>query len=190
MDRSDSSRLARIPLGWNHPSDKNTRRFNELEHFQAKWKPVRVKKMRQNKNLEPRSDKIGTEKALSAVLLLAFTGFASEARAEAVCAAPAEMMARVELFFGSGSATPGAFAHFLAHEVTPRFPDGLSLFEGYGQWRDGARHISREHSRLILIYYHRNADADARIEAIRAAYKQHFHQQSVLRADSSACVAF
>ena len=36
-----------------------------LEHFQAKWTPVRVKKMRRNKDLEPRSDSIGTEKALS-----------------------------------------------------------------------------------------------------------------------------
>src|SRR6185295_2624610 len=35
-----------------------------IERFPAKWKPVRVKKTRQNKNLEPRSDSIGTEKAL------------------------------------------------------------------------------------------------------------------------------
>jgi hypothetical protein len=34
------------------------------ERFQAKWKPVRVKKMRQIKNLEPRFDSIETEKAL------------------------------------------------------------------------------------------------------------------------------
>jgi len=32
--------------------------------FQAKWRPVRVKKTRQIKNLEPRFDSIGTEKAL------------------------------------------------------------------------------------------------------------------------------
>ena len=32
----------------------------QLEHFPAKWVPVRVKKMRQNKKLEPRSDSIGT----------------------------------------------------------------------------------------------------------------------------------
>ena len=37
-----------------------------LEHFPAKWIPVRVAKMRPNKGLEPRSDSIGTEKALSA----------------------------------------------------------------------------------------------------------------------------
>src|SRR5947208_9353535 len=35
-----------------------------LERFRAKWVPVRVKKTRQIKNLEPRSDSIGTEKAL------------------------------------------------------------------------------------------------------------------------------
>jgi hypothetical protein len=32
----------------------------------AGWIPVRVKKTRQNKNLEPRSDSIGTEEALAA----------------------------------------------------------------------------------------------------------------------------
>src|SRR5439155_5729746 len=36
-----------------------------LERFQAKWIPVRVKKTRQNKKIEPRSDSIGTEKALA-----------------------------------------------------------------------------------------------------------------------------
>ncbi len=35
------------------------------ERFQAKWKPVRVKKTRQIKNLEPRFDSIETEKALA-----------------------------------------------------------------------------------------------------------------------------
>jgi hypothetical protein len=34
-----------------------------LERFQAKWVPVRVKKTRQIKNLEPRFDSIETEKA-------------------------------------------------------------------------------------------------------------------------------
>jgi hypothetical protein len=33
------------------------------ERFPAKWRPVRVKKTRQIKNLEPRSDSIGTEMA-------------------------------------------------------------------------------------------------------------------------------
>jgi hypothetical protein len=36
-----------------------------LERFQAKWRPVRVKKTRQFKNPEPRFDSIETEKALA-----------------------------------------------------------------------------------------------------------------------------
>jgi hypothetical protein len=107
------------------------------------------------------------------------------------CIVPAQIMARVELFFGSGGGvTPRTFAAFLAREVTPRFPDGLSLFEGYGQWRDGAARISRERSRLLLIYYRFDAASSDKIEAIRLAYKKRFRQKSVLRADSSACVAF
>jgi DNA-binding HxlR family transcriptional regulator len=39
-----------------------------LERFPAKWSPVRVKKTRQNKKQEPRSDSIGTEKALTSRL--------------------------------------------------------------------------------------------------------------------------
>jgi hypothetical protein len=35
-----------------------------LERFRAKWIPVRVKKTRQNKMLEPGSDSIRTDKAL------------------------------------------------------------------------------------------------------------------------------
>jgi len=37
---------------------------SDLERFQAKWKPVRVKKTRRIMNLEPRFDSIETEKAL------------------------------------------------------------------------------------------------------------------------------
>jgi hypothetical protein len=37
-----------------------------LKRFQAKWIPLRVKKARQNEKIEPRSDSIGTEKALAA----------------------------------------------------------------------------------------------------------------------------
>jgi len=43
-------------------NEKRTQR-KPLERFQAKWRPVRVKKTRQIKNLEPRFDSIETEKA-------------------------------------------------------------------------------------------------------------------------------
>lgn len=103
-------------------------------------------------------------------------------------------MARLELVLGAatprGVVGPRAWARFLATEVTPRFPDGLSVFEGTGQWRTGIRGVTRERSRLLLIWYEPDASSEARIEAIRAAYKRQFRQTSVLRADSTSCISF
>jgi len=103
-------------------------------------------------------------------------------------------MARLELVLGAstprGVVGPRAWAHFLATEVTPRFPDGLTVFEGTGQWRGLSRGISRERARLVLIWYEPDAASEARIEAIRAAYTRQFRQTSVLRADSTSCVSF
>lgn len=103
-------------------------------------------------------------------------------------------MARVELIFGAslrrGEVGRRAFAGFIAKEVTPRFPDGLSVFDGRGQWRDPSGRLIREPSRLILIFYEPDARSDAEIEAIRTAYKNRFKQQSVMRVDGWACVSF
>jgi hypothetical protein len=43
------------------------RDFDALERFQAKWRPVRVKKTRQTRNLELRFDFIETENALERI---------------------------------------------------------------------------------------------------------------------------
>jgi hypothetical protein len=110
------------------------------------------------------------------------------------CRVGAKPMARLELLLGArtpdGSVGPRAWARFLATEVTTRFPDGVTVFDGHGQWRSGSRRVTRERSRLLLIWYLPDASSEARIEAIRAAYKKRFRQESVLRADSASCVAF
>ncbi len=48
------------------PSGRMLQSLKVLERFRAKWTPVRVKKTRQNKRLEPGSDSIRTDKALAA----------------------------------------------------------------------------------------------------------------------------
>jgi hypothetical protein len=48
-------------LSSNQPVFRFSRKGWRAKRFQPKWVPVRVKKTRQNKNLEPRSDEIGTE---------------------------------------------------------------------------------------------------------------------------------
>ena len=71
----------------------------------------------------------------------------------------------------------------------PARADGLTVFDGAGQWR-GSGGIVRERSRLLVIWYRPTGRSEADIEAIRAAYKQRFAQESVLRADGVSCVSF
>ncbi|WP_020173949.1 DUF3574 domain-containing protein [Methyloferula stellata] len=110
------------------------------------------------------------------------------------CVLPAKRMERLELVFGlagkPGRVASHAWDAFMEREVTPRFPDGLTVFDGYGQWRNKRGTISKESSRLLLIWYEKDATTETKIEAIRAAYKRRFHQDSVLRADEISCVSF
>ena len=110
------------------------------------------------------------------------------------CRAGSAPMARLELLFGTGRKEGGAVGEaewqsFLDAEITPRFPDGLTVLTGYGQWRSDAT-LLKEGTRLLLIWYPQAPDRDGQIEAIRGAYKRRFGQDSVLRADGQACVGF
>ncbi|HEU0062022.1 MAG TPA: DUF3574 domain-containing protein [Hyphomicrobiaceae bacterium] len=110
------------------------------------------------------------------------------------CRPGTAQMARFELLFGTGRKGAAAVGEvewqgFLDGEVTPRFPDGLTVLTGYGQWRSGDG-LRKEGSRLLLIWVARATANEAKIEAIRTAYKARFAQESVLRADGLSCVSF
>lgn len=134
--------------------------------------------------------------ALSAGLGAALSHGATTAPTQASCASsPGEALVRSELFFGlsrpRGSVTETEFAQFIEQQVTPRFPQGLTLLGGSGQFRDDSGTIVAEASKLlILLYPGGDAEASRKVEQIRSDYQQRFEQQSVLRADSVACVAF
>lgn len=106
---------------------------------------------------------------------------------------------RTELFFGtSRKADPPVsdeeFWAFLDAEVTPRFPDGLTLISGFGQYRGWDGKLTKERSMQLILLYPKPsaADSSTRIEEIRQRYEQKFHQESVLRADDPEprCVSF
>ena len=87
--------------------------------------------------------------------------------------------------------TAQEFAGFLHDIVTPRFPMGFTVLNGYGQFRDRRGTLVREDARIVILLYDpEDPSAPERIEAIRTAYRRMFRQQSVLRADGSACVSF
>jgi len=99
-------------------------------------------------------------------------------------------MARTELLFGAGHVGDVQWKAFLSREVTPRFPDGLTAFDGTGQWKTPNGKIAKEPSRILLLWHKPDADDDARIDAIRDAYKKQFRQLSVMRVDGMDCVSF
>lgn len=142
---------------------------------------------------------------------LAATGpaFAQEAAtpmtaAEAADACPddlygpdSEPWVRAELYFGMSAADGDVFAQeeflaFMDAEITPRFPDGLTLLSGIGQWQ-GDRGVIQQRSQVLIILYPAEfgRESSALLEEIRDEYEQQFNQESVLRADSyPVCTSF
>lgn len=103
-----------------------------------------------------------------------------------------------KLYFGLGPAdhpergmSEAQWREFLDKEVTARFPDGLSVLDVYGQWQ-GKNETAPERlrSKLLIIDYLDNAENRAKIDAIRAAWKQRTGDQSVLKVTEPADVSF
>jgi hypothetical protein len=102
------------------------------------------------------------------------------------------------LYFGLGSAGDPvrdvgeqAWRDFLDREVTPRFPDGLTVIDAYGQWQGGQQATpERLRSKILMIDYPNTPDNRAKIEAIRAAWKKRTGDESVLRVTQPADVSF
>jgi Protein of unknown function (DUF3574) len=75
--------------------------------------------------------------------------------------------------------------------VSPRFPEGFTIIDAAGQWRDKRRGtIVHEASKIIEIVLPAGEDNRAKIDAIVEAYKLQFQQQSVGLIVAPACVRF
>ena len=102
--------------------------------------------------------------------------------------------ARTELFFGTakpdGVVTDEEFFAFLDQEITPRFPDGLTLLKGDGQFRGESGVIVKEDSFVLILLYPLEdfRDSSRKINAIRRLYRAQFQQESVLRVDDPFAV--
>jgi hypothetical protein len=132
---------------------------------------------------------IGT--ASAAALLAPPSGStAAEGTSVSIALVPGTWFTRTELFFGSlkpdGSVvSEDAFLGFLTAEITPRFPNGLTLLTGLGQFLTAQGVMHQEPSRLLILLYpvEDERDSSEKIEQIREQYKRMFHQEAVLRAD-------
>jgi hypothetical protein len=132
-----------------------------------------------------------------AVGLLTLTLLAgAQAQPALQCSLPQKPMAVAELLFGRKIGdrivvTENQWTRFVDREITPRFPDGLSVIDARGQWRDRARNaIVREPSKLVTIVLPGAPDDGERLREIAEAYKTRFKQQSVGVIVRPACVSF
>ena len=111
------------------------------------------------------------------------------------CSRGQEARTTAQLFFGRNIGDrPGVsdadFTRFVDTELTSRFPDGLTVLDGGGQWRGPSDNLVRESSKVVLLVLPKVPDAHSRVEAVRTAYKTRFRQDSVLLITQRSCVSF
>ncbi|AUY37838.1 MULTISPECIES: DUF3574 domain-containing protein [Leclercia] len=129
-----------------------------------------------------------------ALLLLAGCNAPSHSTADNTCKADNQMQ-QTTLYFGlnrpAGEAITGQeWQQFVDQDVTPRFRDGLTVFEARGQWLGNDGKVARESSKALMLIHGKDARSESNIEALRGIYKQRFAQESVMRVDQPVCVQF
>jgi hypothetical protein len=108
-----------------------------------------------------------------------------------------EPWVRGELYFGTTTDEGTAYSEeewnaFLDAEITPRFPAGLTVLTGLGQWQNETEVIQERSEVLIILYPLETAqESSVLLEEIRDVYETQFNQESVLRVDiAPACTSF
>lgn len=118
----------------------------------------------------------------------------SESAVAIHCTRPAAAQLRTILYFGlarpAGTVTEAEWQAFVGDEVTPRFPDGLTMWEVDGQWRRGDGQIIRERSKVLLLVHGDTPAARAAIQDLIAGYERAFEQESVLWETTPVCAVF
>jgi uncharacterized protein DUF3574 len=133
----------------------------------------------------------------AALVFVLLTQLESGAAAETLSCHGAQRPRQVaELLFGRDighrvGVSEAAWSRFVAREITARFPDGLTITDAIGQWRDrDSGTLLHEPAKRVEIVLPGNADDEARLDAVVSAYKRQFQQHSVGVIVRPACVSF
>jgi len=101
----------------------------------------------------------------------------------------------VQMFFGRNigdrvGVSEADFQRFVDEELTPRFPDGLTVLDAAGQWRGASGVVGREPSKVVILALPGRAGGEDKLDAVRTAYKRRFSQEAVLVVTQPACLGF
>lgn len=128
----------------------------------------------------------------AAALILLLAGCAQPS-----CTLPGQRpMVLIKLYFGRDIAGQGAVSdaqwqRFAAEVIGRQFPDGFTVFDATGQWRNPATGVvGREATKVAEIVVPASTDARAGIGAVTEAYKQQFHQVAVGIVSGDVCASF
>ena len=102
---------------------------------------------------------------------------------------------KTELIFGlqkpnGDTVASTEWKDFLDREITPRFKDGLSVIDAYGQYLGATGRMYKEPSRIVVLLHQASDSVDALIDTVRSVYKRRFQQESVLRISTPVGVSF
>jgi hypothetical protein len=108
--------------------------------------------------------------------------------------APCKQQVLTRMYFGlnmpKGRVSEAQWQKFVSDEVTPLFPEGLTVLQAQGQWQKSDGGIEREASRVLEVLHTDAAYANRAAQFIAQRYKQQFQQESVLRTSSPITACF
>jgi len=132
-------------------------------------------------------------RALAAAVLLTLAACTTPPPGGApACTAPLKAVLQVDLYFGRTTdkgreISESEWAGFLAEQVTPRFPAGLSVLDVAGQYREPSGRIERERSKLLIVVVFDPPSHGPKVQAIVDAYKRQYGQHTVFRVEHAVC---
>ena len=108
-------------------------------------------------------------------------------------------MYEIKMYFGLSCPLPSVtvfvgnqeFCGFVLDEIIPRFPDGFTILDGMGTWKNKAGEIIHENCKIVCLVVNswENADVQLKIYDIRNKYCERYNQGSVLVTVSALCEA-
>jgi hypothetical protein len=87
---------------------------------------------------------------------------------------------------GGGMVSDADWAVFLEEFVTPRFPQGLTIWRADGQWLDEEGRTVQEPVLIVEVLHPPGPEHDRAMAEIADEYRRRFRQEAVLRVTTDA----
>jgi len=106
-----------------------------------------------------------------------------------------KLLIKDELYFGltkpgGDTISESEWQQFLNTAITPRFQEGLTVLDSYGQYLNRNGILVKEKSKIVILIYENSPEKNQAIAEIIDIYKRTFQQESVLRVTTEAKVSF